>query len=306
MRFAKICFSKNDEMAIKPSLLPKAIRRRYYLMFKKPEKRDISIFSAEGLKFIIPFKKDEEDFELVNEYIKKMCRKIQKEGFAAVSSPDISLDMYERKTSGRIFNCMCLKKILEKAAQLKNMPVEELNVVVKDGGGEAVKTAVYALSKECSKLWICTNDSKRLRPVCESIFADTGLCIGAFSVPNGSIMREADVIINLENGGEFYNCFAKNSVYVDIADDRRNTDKICRSRGDMYVLRGFAAVAKGKRGVILPEDAEAAFCALSGEFYSMVFKGFSQEEFDGSSRLVERFNFKIKCTVYHDGKQVKS
>lgn len=132
-------------------------------------------------------------------------------------------------------------------------------------------------------MYVYTLRQEKLKPVFEDIFEETGLCIVSFSAANDSLMSKSDIVINLNHGNLFMNCFSKNTVYIDIAGDSRCTEYTLDTRKDITVIENFT-VRQDKTDIPI-DYTEAALSAGKSRICTGLFS----------------VNFQKMCSKRHTG-----
>ena len=308
MKFAKICFAKQYENRHVYSVydrLPALMRRFYYLNIYKRQYTRFSLLSAEAVAARLPFEKGEADFELAEKYISKTVEDLKGMGAEVFSVQDgIGLPYGINISDGAGLLCAEAERIAGMACKARGLGLDEADIAIRDGGNDLTCILLYALSKKASKLWLYTLRADKLKPVLSEIFERTGLCVGTFSAENSPFMAKADIIINLNKGGGVINCFAKNSVYIDMVKDRKNTNRLYRLRKDMCVVRGFR-LKVGERN-ISPEDAQAALFVINPAFREMISDGFTFNRFERAGKFLGSLCIDIESGFNFTGGEVKS
>lgn len=305
MKFARICFASDNRKCTFWDRLPEFIRRKYYLDFYKQHYENIKMFSSLGEFVSLPFKKKEEDFFLVSEYLKRVSEYFKNNDIGVVCVQKGIQMPYGVKTAyGDRFLCFMAEDIVNTACKIRNLNSDEIEITVMDGGENTTEIILNVLSRKVSRLYVYTLRQDKLKPVFEDIFEETGLCIVSFSAANDQLMSKSDIVINLNHGNLFMNCFSKNAVYIDIAGDSRCTEYTLDTRKDITVIENFT-VRQDKTDI--PVDyTEAALSAAKPYMHRAVFGEFSKDVFQKTYRYIKSFGFDIICVFDGDIRESKA
>lgn len=305
MKFARICFASDNRKRTVWDRLPEFIRRKYYLDFYKQHYENIKMFSSIGELVSLPFRKDECDFFLVSEYLKKVSEYLKNNDVGVVCVQKGIQMPYGVKTAyGDRLLCFMAEDIVNTACKIRNLNLDESEITVIDGGENTTEILLNVLSRKVSRLYVYTLRQEKLKPVFEDIFEETGLCIVSFSAANDSLMSKSDIVINLNHGNLFMNCFSKNTVYIDIAGDSRCTEYTLDTRKDITVIENFT-VRQDKTDIPI-DYTEAALSAAKPYMHRAVFGEFSKDVFQKTHRYIKSFGFDIICVIDSDIRKSKA
>ena len=152
-----------------------------------------------------------------------------------------------------------------------------------------INIIINKIAKKATKVWLYTLRANELENLFDYVFKNNGLCIGAFSSLNSSLIQNADIVIDTKNYN--YKSLPQNVVYVDITENRSFTNRIIRTRKDITVLRDFEIIYNDEH--ISLKDAEAALSALNRNFNKLVFGKFFGADFERAEDFVDKLNIKL-------------
>ena len=292
MKFASICYAKeNTSGSIVWDNMPEFLRELYYLKVYKPCEEKTELFSSEGIILNIPFKKTEKNTFLLEKYIQKELCRLKEEGVGVFSIQNpINVPYGFKVANGKGLVCVLSPYLVSRGCAKRGKSFEEADIAVIDGENIFTDILLNVLSPKATKIWLYTLRYDVLKPLLEYVFGQTGLCIGVCSSFNSQLLKNSDVIINLNKGGDYFGSFGKNAVYIDIADDRNNTNRLIRTRKDISVMRDFKIDYNNTS--LKPECAEAALCVINKYFREMIFSAVTPERLKNASECINSFNLR--------------
>ncbi len=292
MKFASIYFAeKTAGGSVVWNNVPEFLRELYYLKFYKQAWDKTELFSAEGYILHLPFNSNEKNNRLFEKYLQKELRHLISDGAEFFSfQRGINIPDYVKAVSGKALICLLANYLVSSACVKNGKSFEQSDIAVIDGGNCLTDILLNVTAPKATKVWLYTLRPESIKPVLEEIFAQTGLCIGVCSSLNSQFIKNSDIIINLSKNRGYTASFGKNAVYIDIVDDRQNTNKLIRSRKDITVMRNFNIIFNDKK--ISAGCAEAALCVINKPFRDMIFNGVTQERLKKAAEEVSYFNLK--------------
>ncbi len=292
MKFAQICYGRqNTSGSVLWDNLPEFLREIYYLKVYRPVFKEARLFSAEGVISYLPFKENEKNKALLEKYMQKELCRLKAEGSEFFSVKENMPVPEEFKiTTGKSLICMLSNYLVSRSCVKRHKSFEEADIAVIDGENSLTDILLNVISPKATKIWLYTLRYDYIKPLLEDIFAQTGLCVGVCSSLNSYLLKNADIVINLSKDGEYFGSLSKNAVYIDIADDRNNTNRLMRLRKDVYVMRDFKIDFENKS--LNPQCAETALCVINKSFREMIFSTVTPERLKNAAECVNSFNLR--------------
>ncbi len=292
MKFAQICYGRqNKSGSVLWDNLPEFLREIYYLKVYRPVFEETGLFSAEGIVSYLPFSANEKNTALLEKYVKKELLRLKAEGseFFSVEYNMPIPDGY-KVTNGKSLICMLSNYLVSRGCVKRGKSFEEADIAVIDGGNSLTDILLNVISPKATKIWLYTLRYDLIKPLLEYIFSQTGLCVGVCSSFGSYLLKNSDIVINLSKCREYFGSLGKNAVYIDIADDRDNTNRLMRLRKDVLVMRDFKIGFDSKS--LKPECAEAALCVINKSFREMIFSTVTPERLKNAAECVASFNLR--------------
>ena len=292
MKFAKICYGRqNTSSSVLWDNLPEFLRELYYLKVYRPVYKEAELFSTEGIILKLPFYFNEKNSTLLEKYIQKEFCRLKEEGVEFFSVQEgMPVPKGFKVLTGQSLICMLSNYLVSRSCVKRQKTFEEADIAVIDGGNSLTDILLNVISPKATKIWLYTLRYDYIKPLLEDIFAQTGLCIGICSSLNSHLLKNADIVINLNKNGEYFGSLSKNAVYIDIADDRNNTNRLMRLRKDVAVMRDFKIDYNNTS--LKPNCAEAALCVINKYFRDIIFNGVAPERLKNAAECVNSFNLR--------------
>ena len=163
-----------------------------------------------------------------------------------------------RVAAGKEVNGLYMMDGVKKAAKMQGTDLKDTRVVIIDGKNRQTALALDMVCPHVNNLAVYTDRKENFMTQAEEIYEDCGLNLQLFSNPKGSIMAEADVIINCGYDMENYDyTIKKGAFYFDLVQNKPKLLRLLSRREDLSIADGMLFKKNGE--FLSDRQAEAVY-----------------------------------------------